>query len=268
MTLIINEIYMLDDLNNTFIVASADRKITYRRQNSITKKLPKTAQKLFKLDSLNSTLSYWGSCSLKNDNGREELFSSWLPNYINNTKNKTNLRVFAEDLRVELNKRIYQEILKIEPSGFHFSGYNKDGVPEFYHFSNCIYNPNKMSYENCQEQYHDLIDDFLGHNAKDFGWDGINKSSIKADKKVQTYRNGDIRVHVAAWDKLDEVFMELFKYDSFQKPNSIYDKDIIKLTKFKFNFIGNIYQNWAREKKDKIIGGPYNIEILRPIGSA
>src|SRR4051812_34785039 len=101
MTLISNEIYLLNSLKKSFIICSADRRITYRTAKNSKEKY-KSARKLFKIDYLNSTLSFWGATGLRNAKGKYELLSDWLPNFITSRHNHTNLLNFVTDLRTEL----------------------------------------------------------------------------------------------------------------------------------------------------------------------
>jgi len=77
MTLIFNEIHIVDGLDNTFMIAAADRRITYldgRHENW---------KKLFKIHYLQGAISYFGLAEfhIKGKTGVINL-SSWLPLFI------------------------------------------------------------------------------------------------------------------------------------------------------------------------------------------
>lgn len=262
MTLISNEIYLLDNLKNSFIVSSADRRLTYRKVANPKEKYI-SRKKLFKIDYLNSTVSFWGATMLKNEKGDNELLSDWLPKFIRNRHYHTALLDFAFDLKTELNRRMLKPDLKKEPSGFHFSGLRNDFVPEFIHFSNCGFDEKTGNYGNILSEYRDPSQDFLERDAFEFGWDGINPSSFRPSSNIRLYRNGDIKAHSAAWNKMDEVFNLIFSYKDFNRPNLKLDTDILKLTRQKLTFISSIYNSWA---KTKIVGAPWDIVILRNKG--
>lgn len=259
MTLISNEIYLLDTLKNSFIVSSADRRLTYRTVKNPKEKYV-SGKKLFKIDYLNSTVSFWGATQLTNEKNKIELLSDWLPKFITSQHSQKTLLDFANDLRGELNKRMYKPFLKLEPSGFHFSGIRPDGVPEFIHFSNCGLNSATGYYENIISEYREPFQDFLNRDALEYGWDGINPNSFQPANSIRLYRNGDIKAHAAAWDKLDQVFHIVFSYPDFKKPYASSDADILKLTRQKLTFISSIYNSWANTK---IVGAPWDIIILR-----
>lgn len=259
MTLISNEIYLLDPIKGSFIVCCADRRITYRHAKNRKEKYT-SGKKLFGISYLNATVSFWGATQLGNGKGKFDLLSDWLPKFITRHHDLTTLLDFATTLRTELNKAMYKQYLRIEPSGFHFAGIRRDGVPEFIHFSNCGWNATSGYYENPASEYREPFEDFLQRDAKSFGWDGLNPSSLKPSGYTTLYRNGDIQAHSAAWDRLDEVLRTIFSYRDFRKPQFSSDADIISLNKQKLTFISSIYNSWANTKN---IGAPWDILVVR-----
>ena len=258
MTLIANEIYLMDGFKDTFIVSYADRQLTYRNEKNPKKKYIK-GKKLFRIEHLNATVSFWGATQVKKNN-KFELLSSWLPNYIKKTNQHRTLLEFASSLRNELNKVICKEYLKTEPSGFHFAGINKEGIPEFMHFSNCSYNPATGFYENQFDYYKEPYQDFLNRDALQYGWDGNSIDSVNASGIVVYYRNGDIIVHSIAWNNLDNIFSNLIQQSNFSSLRNLTVKKLEKLIKHKLNFIGSIYSNWADAK---FVAGPWDIILLK-----
>jgi len=253
MTLILNEIHLFDGFDKTMIVSAADRRLTYPKEVNVKRK-PNTVRKLFEVSHLRATVSYWGN-SFVRTKGKWELVSSWLPSFINKQHGTSDIGSFALNLRNELNRIMHKDHLGESPSGFHIAGYNRDGAPEFWHFANCV--ARDFVYVDIHPEFRKPYPDFLGRDARNFGWDGENPSSVKGKGIVVCYRNGDFLVHEAAWKKLDEVFTRLFQFPSFDRPNTT--EQFKKYIEFKLKFIGSIYQNWAKEKN---VGGPFDVKIL------
>jgi hypothetical protein len=215
---------------------------------------------LFDITYLNSTVSFWGATLLKNEKNKDALLCDWLPTFITKSSNIKSLLEFSKALRIELNQRMDKTFLKDEPSGFHLAGINNNGIPEFIHFSNCDFNESNGRYENIVENYKEPFEDFLQRDAVEFGWDGKTIESVKSNNVVRLYRNGDLKAHVAAWDKLDELYNNFFSFPQFRKPYAFSDKDIIKLTRQKLTFISSLYDSWSDLKN---VGAPWVIKIIR-----
>ncbi|MCF6365044.1 MAG: hypothetical protein L3J35_02470 [Bacteroidales bacterium] len=260
MTLIINDIHIKRNQKEAYIVACADRRLTYRKELNPKKKY-NSGKKLFKIEYLNSCVSFWGNAIAKNKSQNYELLSSWIPNFIRHNSDCKTLLEFSERLRDRLNKYMHTDHLRNEASGFHLSGFNENSLPEFFHFSNCQWNPEKNKYTNITWKFGNVADDFLGRDFPgEFKWDKKEWNSIQF-VGTQTYRNGDIKIHVSAWKKLDETFDEIFSHPNF-KTNKEKNEDTIKnLYKFKLDFIGAVYSNWGTVKN---VGGPFDIMILKP----
>jgi len=256
MTLILNEIHLFDGFKNTLIVAAADQRITYL--NGL-KKYGK-GRKLFKIEYLNGTISYCGY-SYVYINNHYQLLSSWLPNFIKKQNACKSLKSFAYIIRDELNTIMPKKELLKFPTIFHICGYNNQDIPEFWHFSNCDFDITKANYVNMKSQFKDPIPDFLGRDALKMGWDGTNLETFTA-RGLSYYRNGDFMVHTIFWEKLDQLFENLFAVDkNFITPDN--PEKFKEFIKFKLNFFGAIYKKWAKEK---IVGSPFDVFILKPVG--
>jgi hypothetical protein len=181
-----------------------------------------------------------------------------LPNFISAHHSISELGIFANLLRTELNRKTVPQWLEEEPSGFHLLGYNKDGIPEFWYFGNATWDGTK--YKDMQLQFGDPTSDFLERDAKNLGWDGRNPESIADTSGVVTYRNGDFRIHEVMWEKLDAVFDYLDRFNDFRIPKG--NGGIEPKTKFKLKLIAQFYQEWA---KTKLVGGEPNV-IVRSYG--
>jgi hypothetical protein len=255
MSLILNEIYLLDGFKKTAMVAAADIRLTVPKAKT-RKGKHLTAKKLFEIKHLRGTVSYFGVSRVLN-RGRYELLSSWLPNYIKNQYSCSDLGTFAKNLKDTLNQIMPKDELKLYATGFYICGYNDQGIPEFWHFSNCNLGKH-YNYINIQPRFKDPSADFLGRDALKLGWDGKNVSSVTTKGFMAIYRNGDFRVHEAAWKKLDEVFEIIFQFNDFREPKTL--AEFKNLVHFKLNFIGSIYQKWA---KSKTVGGPFDVIVRR-----
>ncbi|NMB57091.1 hypothetical protein GYA19_04095 [Candidatus Beckwithbacteria bacterium] len=249
MTLIVNEIHILDGFRNTFQLAIADRRIT---RNG---KFDSNRKKILPIPYLKATVSYFGLASFIK-NSKEIYLTDWLLLFIRNNSTINNLKDFSNRLCQLLNKEIDKEILNRNISGFHISGYNNQGFPEFWHFSNI----NAMvgwNYGNVLPQYNQPTSDFLERDAINlFGWNGQNCDTNK--NAIQFYRNGDIRTHVLAFEEIDKFMLQIFKLSDFNKLNN--EEDYANYVKFKFELISLIYTNWA---KNKIIGKPIDVYIFK-----
>lgn|GEM_PF-1178433 len=257
MTLISNEIHLQPNLDDVFIICCADTRLTFRGETNKKKKYLK-GHKLFKIEYLNGTVSFWGATSLFENNVQKYL-SNWLPNFITKRNHHTTLKSFVDDLRSELNRKMYKPFLEKEASGFHFACINPNGVPEFIHFSNCGLDASTGNYGNIINEFREPQEDFLKRDVFEFNWNGDPKT-YTAVPGISLYRNGSIKAHSAAWSKLDEAYRTLFLYPDFKYPDGNVNADIIKFTRQKLLFISSLYNSWAQTK---IVGAPWDIIILR-----
>ena len=164
MTLILNEIHLIDGFNETMIVAAADRRL------SINGRYADTRQKLFEIPYLRGTVSYFGLAEVF-PNGKNQLLSDWLPSFIRSQNHVKTLEEFSGNLREELHNVIPQETLSRYASGFHICGYNNQNIPEFWYLSN-IGGLDGFNYVETKPRYAEPSSDWLGRDAKNFGWDG------------------------------------------------------------------------------------------------
>lgn len=109
-----------------------------------------------------------------------------------------------------------KERLLENATGFHFSGFNQKGIPEFLHFSNCHLVNGK--YQDIIGEFRDIIEDFLSNDAKVYGWDGINADSIKAKNQIRLYRNGHILVHSIVIPYINGATEIVLNQPGFKKP--------------------------------------------------
>ena len=247
MTLIMNEIHILDGLEKSVLVFAADRQITIKGKYDSSRK------KLFKIAYLDAGVSYFGLAQVF-PKGKTVYMSDWLPDFIKKQNSCTDLETFTNRLKSALNEIVPPKILMQNPSGFHLAGYNSQGYPDFFHFSNIGGNEN-FQYFNLQPKYGEPSSHFLGRDALEQGWNGIDPKSI--NNHVRIYRNGDIRAHESAWLKLDEIFAWIFQFPDFKRPSTI--KDYQAYVKTKLEMIAYIYKKFARQQ---IVARPIDIFCL------
>lgn len=245
MTIVMNEIRLLDGLNKSFIIFAADRRIS-----KLNGKYDSTRKKLFRIEYLEGGVSYFGLAQVF-PNGREIYLSDWLPNFIRNQSDVSDLEEFSNRLRNKLSKIVPSSILQNCPSGFHIAGYTPSGYPDFYYFSN-IGSSENFRYSNLHQEYGQPASHFLSRDASIFGWDGSGPSTKVNGYRV--YRNGEISGHSVAWERLDDIFIELFKFGNFNEPSTLQEYE--KFVRTKLEMIAYMYRKFA---KRKIIDRPLDV---------
>jgi hypothetical protein len=249
MTLILNEIHILDGLGKTMLIAAADRRIS-----KLDGSYDSTRRKLFPIPHLRGAISYFGLAYVY-PRGKAQYLSEWLPTFISSQSATSDLGAFSRNLRTALHGIMRKDILGKHPSGFHICGYRKDGLPEFWSLMN-MGALEGFRHVNFKKEYGEPSPDFLERDARErFGWDGVNPASAK--NGILTYRNGDFRGHVAAWEALDKAFSTLIQFPDFKRFTS--PKDYGDYVKFKFEVIAYFYKRWATHQ---IIARPIDVIVL------
>jgi hypothetical protein len=249
MTLVLNEIHIINGLENTFMIAAADRGITY------TDGKKKSWRKIFEIPYLHGAISYFGLAEFSplGKNGLVS-FTTWLPNFINKNTKVENLQTFAYNLRKELNNFVPTSFLRKYHSGFHICGYDIRGYPEFWSLTN-IKKFSDFTYSDLQECYQDPANDFQGRDLINLGWDGSDPLSAK--NNIQFYRNGDIRAHGRVFENIDNIYSYLSQFPDFLKiDNHSHYKDYVTL---KFEILAYIYRKMT---KNQIIRRPIDVILL------
>jgi hypothetical protein len=238
-TLITNEIYALDGFRKTLMVFAADRRLTLPDGSYAG-----TQRKLFQIPYLEGGISYFGLAEV-HPKGKKQYLSLWLRDFINAYTATKTLRDFAFELRNELHRVIPARILERTASGFHICGYNAKGLPEFWYLSN-IGGMEAYAYKDFAARYAEPTSDLLDRDARLRGWDGADPSSVRNTTWI--YRNGDFRSHVIAFERLDQVLVDMLSFPDFSKPKKPED-----WVRFKFEFVAYFYKKFA---KGEIIGKP------------
>ncbi len=248
MSLITNEIHMIDGFRKTLLVFAADRKLT--RADGTHGGIKK---KLFRIPYLEAGISYFGLAEVY-PKGRAQLLSDWLPNFITRNSDITTIRALVFALRNELQVIIPKDTLAEHPSGFHVCGYNSAGIPEFWFLTN-IGGMNEFEYTNLNSCYAEPSPDFLQRDAKNLGWDGTNLSFVQ--DKAQIYRNGDYRAHAYLWSSLDRFMNDMRRFSDFRRLQGAHEYE--KWVKFKLEVVAYFYKKFADRK---IIGRPIDVFTL------
>ena len=247
MTLITNEIHILSGLDRSALVFAADRRLT-----KLDGSYAATRRKLFKIPYLRAGISYFGLAVVPR--GKQQYMSDWLRVFITHHSGLSSLRDFTFELRDQLHNVIPPDVLGRNPSGFHICGYNSHGLPEFWYLSN-IGGMSGFAYTGVQPRYGDPTEDFLARDAKKLGWDGTNPASV--ENKAWVYRNGDVRAHVAAFELLDKVLIEMLSFPDFKKLQR--GDDLASWVRFKLKFVAQFYKEYG---KKQIIGTPIDAFAL------
>ena len=204
MTLLLTEIHWLDNFSNSLILFAADRQIS--KPNGDYDSLRK---KIFQISYLQAGIGYFGLADVpKRGTGDLEPMNDWLLRFIPKNSSLTNMELFANKLSTELNSDIPPEWRNEYISGFHLAGFNSAGIPEFWFIRNVKDDRKTIT------GIYEAREDFLSCSARASGYDGQNPHSIK--RGGQIYRNGDIRAHHVAWEKID-VFLNLLKEPQFKR---------------------------------------------------
>lgn len=246
MTLLINEIHVYGNLQNSFILQIADRRIT--RNGSFVG----NHKKLIRIPYLNACVGYFGLAQINS----KVYFSNWLSNFIVHSASITSLEAFSNQLCEKLNSVVDKTLLEKSVSGLHICGYNSKNLPEMWFVRN-IEGMDGNTYKGIKKTY--FVDEqFLKGPAREWGFDGINP--VVNNNYINYYINGDVRPFHLIWRKLDEFVEPMLMDSNFERIKEI--DDLAKIAKWKMRVISTFYQQFARKK---IIGTPSDVFILQPI---
>ena len=249
MSLVLNEIHLLDGFNRTLMVAAADRRIS-----NLDGSYNSMRQKVFCLPRLRGAISYFGLACFPVQ-GKSVYLDEWLRSFIKRSTANT-LNDFAVSLRIELDRQVPRQVLRNHPSGFHICGYDASGAPDFWYLSN-IGGITNFDYTDLQETYAQPASHFLARDAFAFGWGAATNCPRR--NGVKLYRNGDFRVHAFASEALDDLLAKLSQFRDFRQPHT--PEEYGEYVKFKFQVIAYVYRTWA---KAQIIAPPIDVLVLQP----
>jgi len=238
MTLLLTEVHCLtDDLTDSVIVFAADRRLSTSGRYHATKK------KLFEVPGLRAGLGFFGLAEFRAENMPVSI-SDWLKRFID-TKSSTydSLMDFARGLAKELNQLVPDSIRRREVSGFHLSGLNREGIPEFWFIRNV--DDDRQTVVGT----YSAREDFLSRDVQ---------KVHTGEARIISYRNGDIRGHIAAWERLDEAFFSLLQEPEFRLPRT--SDEYGAWVKFKMQVLVHFYKQYC---SSSILGGPIDTLVIR-----
>ncbi|MCX5727108.1 MAG: hypothetical protein NT030_08120 [Candidatus Saganbacteria bacterium] len=99
---------------------------------------------------------------------------------------------------------------------------------------------------------------FIDYQARE-DFKRAHASMLKAGQ-YQTYRNGDIRAHVLAWENMDESLGRLIKAPEFKEFRSPHD--YLEWVKFKIGVIADFYEKFCSVS---IIGRPVDAFLIASV---
>jgi hypothetical protein len=235
MTLLFTEIHRHDDPKNASIVFAADRRIS----NAKTGSYIATHKKIFELPWLKAAIGYFGLAEVPLL-GKNRPMRDWLQVFIRQNSSSSSLADFSQKLTSDLNKVVPMQWHRKSPSGFHMAGFTELGKPEFWFVRNVddAANSTLGQYETREEfQRRDVL-------------------RLK-NNETQIYRNGDIRAHLAVWEKIDESFGLLLNLNGFSKVRN--SKDYKEWVRFKMETIAYFYKKYQRQP---IIARPIDVIVI------
>lgn len=229
MTLLATEIHR-HDRPDAIVVFAADRRITRGAVRDTEQ------QKVFRIPQLRAGIGYFGLAELPSSK-RTESMAAWLQRFLASTRART-LRELADELAASLNKAVPDSWKKGQVSGFHLCGFAAAGRPEFWYVRNCDDSPAQAP----TGQY-ESREDFQGRDA----------AKIPPGEGF-VYRNGDIRAHVAAWERIDEAFGGLLAAPDFGVPTTPGEYE--RWVEFKMEVIAQFYERFCQMS---MIGRPVDV---------
>lgn len=245
MTLLINEIHVYGNLQNSFILQIADRRIT---KNGV---FVGNHKKLFRIHYLNACVGYFGLAQINS----VVYFSNWLSNFITHSSGISSLEDFSKQLCGQLNTVIDKTLLGEGPSGLHVCGYNAQNLPEMWFVRN-IEGMDGNTYKGFKRSYF-FDEQFLTGPAREWGFDGTN--SVVNNNFINYFVNGDVRPFHLIWRQLDQFVEPMLLGSNFKHLKDI--NDLANTAKWKMQVISTFYQQFA---KKKIIGTPSDVFVLHP----
>ena len=243
MTILINEIYIRNDINEPVIVNVADSRLTVGGQFHENK------PKLFKIPYFNACVGYFGLAVTGH-----RYMAEFMDNFIRHNSSVKDLQEFSESLCDALNKEVDKSLLKKYGSGIHVCGWSRKAeCPQLFF----IRNINKMDgpfYSDFRDLYY-FTEDFRARDAKNPKFQEMIRDPNKI--AIQYYVNGDVRPFHAVWGSLSN-FHQLMGTVGISKW-SFKEDDLEKIARWKLSVITSYYKKIA---KPETIGTPIKSFVL------
>jgi len=227
MTILLTEIHPFT--TTPFIVFGADGRIS-KGGKAFGK-----AKKILGIGKLRAAVGYFGLAEV----GNKSMYQ-WLHEFCEKS-HALNLESFATDLAKELNRAVPINIRRRYVSGLHIAGFGDGGEAEFWFVRNV--KDDRMTIMPAYEAREDFR--------------SSHRQRLVANQH-QVYRNGDIRAHVIAWERLDEALAPLLSFPDFnilQKP-----EDYGRWIKFKLQVVALFYKRFCGPS---IIGSPVDVLVIK-----
>jgi hypothetical protein len=209
------------------VIFAADRRITRGTLPDGNRK------KIFRIPNRQAGIGYFGLAEIPLGSSIQPM-SEWIQDFFFQLKPSDDLESIAQRLAAELNTAVPKSLRDAETSGFHLAGLAADGRAEFWFVRNIDDN-----FKLTQSDYQ-IREEFKSRDAL-----ALPQGALCG------YRNGDIRAHVVAWEKIDESFGSLLGTPSFRPLTTI--GDYVDWVKFKMELVAAFYEHFAMES---IIGSP------------
>lgn len=238
MTLVLNEIHLIEGLKRTFLIAAADRRLT-KPDGSRYDAYPK----LFEIPYLNGAVSYFGLAEFEQP-GKSVRMWEFLPAFVRAHSDLADLGAFSVALRNKLESAIPKSLLKEQTLGFHICGYGRTGLPDFWWLTNIRDFDDTGRVTERKATFKEPGSHFLGRDAPaHFGWNGSDLMSAQSGR-FALYRNGDIRIHVQVAERVDQMFEQIWDLPDFQRP--VTPAEFKQYALYKFRFIVGLQQKWFK----------------------
>lgn len=253
MTLLINQFHIDHPHGNHFWIAAADQLLTTKKGFHAIKK------KIFAVKRLNCSISYFGIASFRMSSNSKEIFiGNIIESFISNDSTSQTIGQFAANIRAHLITVIPATVLSQANSGFHICGFESNGLPVLYHFSN-ISGMNGIYYGSPSQNYNNLTEDFAGRDAAQFGFNSTNMTFTRGG--IQEYRNGDLSIHIHLARNLLSTMSSIQQYSNYISLSGPYE--FSSLIELLYKIIISIQKRWA---KTQLIGGKSTIMIIKRTG--
>ena len=237
MTLLVNEIHMLEGFKRTMLIAAADRRITKGDRT-----YHDTQPKLFEIKYLKGAVSFFGLAEFRRGSEKYRM-SEILPTFIRKNSDIADLQTFSYALRDEMTRVVPAELLKDQSLGFHICGYGRTSLPDYWWLTN-IRAMDGPLVTKMKSTFKNPGSNFLGRDAARWGWDGSDLMSVRSGG-YQLYRNGDFLVHAVTVELVDELFERLWDLPEFDRPRTPLEfKNYIQ---YKFKLIAGLQRRWQRK---------------------
>lgn len=246
MTLIVNEIYHdPKDPSRSRIFAAADRRISKLGSPAGEKR------KLFLVERLNATISYFGLAQAQ----AGEYFEDLIPRFIG-AHQSASIRQLAVDLRDFMTRNVPRAWLSGNASGFHVCGFTPDGVPQMWYISN-IGGMDGFAHVGLTEEYAYAAEQLaLPHHLGPL-YDSVTGTYSRGF--AYSFQNGDLRSFHDAWPLLDNFAQRMDAVGLTNTPTTPTEHEA--RLKWKMMTIALFYENVSFQR---IIGGDIDTYILLP----